>query len=335
MINRQSAKFLFSGLIVALASAVQAQTPAVEKFTPLPEATSSFGAVVSDGYLYVYGGHITKNHLYNTDAQSGKFHRLSLKDPQAKWEELSSGPTLQGMNLAAYDGKIYRLGGMQSRNKPGDKTENFSVTDSARYDPATGKWQEITALPVSRSSHDLAVISGKLYVVGGWSMNGKAGDTWLSEIHVMNLADANASWSTIKAPFERRALIVSVHNDKLYVLGGFTQDDEPSLKVDIFDPASGKWSSGPDLPGKEINGFAPAACSIGGDLYVSVGDGTLARLDEQNNKWETVAKTTPRIVHRLAPDGSRILIVGGAARGDNLNLIESVNVGKSQTADAR
>jgi hypothetical protein len=63
---------------------------------------------------------------------------------------------------------------------------------------------------------------------------------------------------------------------------------------------------------------------VGGRLYVSVADGTLYRLDTTGKAWEKVAATTPRIVHRLAAHGGEILVVGGAAKGDNLDLIEAV-----------
>ena len=86
------------------------------RYATLPQATSSFGAVESEGWLYVYGGHITPTHTYSTEAVSGRFNRLNLST--GKWEELPSGPPLQGMNLTAHAGKIYRVGGMAPRNKP-------------------------------------------------------------------------------------------------------------------------------------------------------------------------------------------------------------------------
>ena len=76
--------------------------------------------------------------------------------------------------------------------------------------------------------------------------------------------------------------------------------------------------------GPARNGFAPAACVLDGRLYASVMDGSLLRLDEKANRWELVAKTTPRIVHRLVPHGDEILIVGGANHGGNFDLIEAV-----------
>jgi len=80
-------------------------------FPPLPQAVSSFGAAVSDGWLYVYGGHRSKTHDYSTDAVLGTFYRVRLSAP-GKWEKLPDGEPLQGLAVVAHAGKIYRIGGM-------------------------------------------------------------------------------------------------------------------------------------------------------------------------------------------------------------------------------
>ena len=107
-------------LLVAGTQAAEAKTA----YPPLPEAVSSFGAAVCDGFVYVYGGHSGKAHQYSTETVSGKFRRLSLADPSRGWEELPGGPALQGLALVSHDGKLYRVGGMQPRNAPGDKADN-------------------------------------------------------------------------------------------------------------------------------------------------------------------------------------------------------------------
>lgn len=324
----------------AVKPATQPTGPLAPISTPyprMPEATSSFGAVAVDGWLYVYGGHIAKTHAYNTEAVSGKFHRIKL-DGGTTWEPLAGGPGLQGMNLAAHAGKVYRVGGMQPRNKPGEKTDNVSVADVSRFDPAAGKWEALPPMPVPRSSHDVAVVGDKLVVVGGWNMKGRGEDSeWVDSALVMDLSAKNLAWKSVKQPFQRRALIAGVRGGKLYVLGGFPEESKPSRLVDVYDVAADKWSSGPELPGSPMNGFSPAACTVGDDLYVSVADGSLYRLDEPagkepSAKWVKVAATTPRIVHRLAPHGTDIVVVGGAAKGDNLDLVEVVKVGPAAQA---
>ena len=82
------------------------------------------------------------------------------------------------------------------------------------------------------------------------------------------------------------------------------------------------------------NGFAPAACTYDGHVFASVGDGSLFRLSDSGSAWEKVTTTTPRIVHRLAPWGSQILVLGGATKGNNLDLVEAVSFANEPPAPA-
>ena len=82
---------------------------------PLPETVTSFGAVTSDGWLYAFGGHKGERHDYSVEMVSGSFQRLNLSDGHA-WEILPSTMPGQGQPLVAYDGFIYRIGGMAARN---------------------------------------------------------------------------------------------------------------------------------------------------------------------------------------------------------------------------
>ncbi|HZZ43305.1 MAG TPA: kelch repeat-containing protein [Tepidisphaeraceae bacterium] len=310
-------------------SAIQnPQLPKAQSFPfALPQAVASFGAVSSNNYLYVYGGHTAHTHNYSIDAISGQFHRINLSDPAAKWETLPEGPKLQGMNLAAYQNKIYRIGGMEPRNKPTEKTDDFSLATCSRYNPDTHQWEPLPDLPAPRSSHDITILDGNLYAIGGWTMSGdKGGNAWLKTTAILDLNSSTPQWKSIPQPFQRRALIVSVLNHKIYCIGGFDADDEPSRNVDIYDPATKTWSTGPELPKPDMNGFAPAACTLDNRLYVSVGDGSLLCLNPAGTAWEKIATSTPRIVHRLIPFGTQILIAGGADKGNNFNLIESVDL---------
>lgn len=304
---------------------------------PLPEASSSLGAVASDGFLYVYGGHVAPVHTYSTEAVSGRFHRLSLHSTNAAarpdsgtltpaaWEELAAGPRLQGMNLAAHAGRIYRVGGMDPRNAPGDEVNNHSIAAAACFDPTVGHWTDLPSLPEPRSSHDLVVLGDTLYAVGGWNMLGAdGGEEWCETMAALDLTAATPGWRSIPQPFTRRALIATAFRDRLWVIGGFTDVEEVSRQVDVFDPTTGTWSRGPDLPAGNFNGFAPAACVADGRLLVSVADGSLLALDEQAGVWRTVARTSPRIVHRMVPADGGVILVGGAVGKDNLDRVEQV-----------
>lgn len=292
--------------------------------TPLPEKTSSFGAASAGGWLYVYGGHTARTHSYSTESVSGRFQRLRSAD--GSWETLPEGTPLQGLNLAAYQNKVCRVGGMAPQNKPGEKTDNRSVSEVACFDPERKAWSGLPALPEPRSSHDVVVIGDRMIVTGGWTMRGKESPVWAKTTLVLDLSRPSSGWTAVPQPFERRALVAAVHRGKVYVIGGITQPGRVSTEVDVYDPVANNWSKGPSLPGDELTGFAPAAAVHGGKLYVSAGDGSLLVLDESRQVWVEKGRSAERLAHRMVSHGESLLILGGAVKGGNLDVVEKALV---------
>src|SRR5262249_44776818 len=77
------------------------------------------------------------------------------------------GAKVQGLTLVAHKGKLYRVGGMQPRNKPGENADNVSLADCAWYDPAARKWHHMPALPRARAAHGSVAVVGPLFVGRG------------------------------------------------------------------------------------------------------------------------------------------------------------------------
>lgn len=319
--ERDSKKYPETRHYATLVFDTQTATSTSSLFATLPEATASFGSAVSDGWLYIYGGHISPTHNYFVGAVSGRFSRLRLNG-EPVWEELPAGPAAQGLNLAVHKGKIYRVGGMTPRNEKGKPADNHSIADVARFDPATKKWESLPPMPEGRSSHDVVAIGDQLFVTGGWNMKGND-EEWAKTTLVMDLSAKNLEWTSIPQPFERRALMAAALNGKLYVIGGINKDEDIETTVSILDPKTKTWSNGTPLP-KNVLGFAPAAGVHKGSLYVSVADGTLYRLNSAGTAWDKAGVASPRVAHRLASRGDSILVIGGANNGKNSDLIEAV-----------
>ncbi|HEX4609995.1 MAG TPA: hypothetical protein VH092_17515 [Urbifossiella sp.] len=300
---------------------------------PMPKAVSSFGAVVCDGYLYVYGGHAGQTHSYDTESVLGTFQRLKLAGG-TRWEELPGGPIAQGMNLVTRGGKVYRVGGMQPRNAPGEPSDNHSLADCARFDPATKTWETLPALPAGRSSHDVVVVGDKLVVVGGWQMKGKGEKSvWHDTALILDLGSAGAKWEAVPQPFQRRALTATAVGTKVYVLGGLGAEGKAT---DILDAATRTWTTGPALPadGKKAMTFSPAAATVNGRVVVNTVAGPVYRLTADGQSWEKVGQAaTPRMVARLLPrDAATALLVGGARMGEgNTATVEVVRIAETGT----
>jgi hypothetical protein len=296
---------------------------------PLPEPVSSFGAVVSDGWLYAYGGHIGTEHDHSAANLSNHFRRIQL-DGGRNWEELRMQTPLQGLPLVAYAGKVYRVGGLHARNATTDEPADLhSTADFAEFDPSPGAWTSLEPLPAPRSSHNAVVIGDRLYVVGGWTLAGESPGTWQPDALVYDFVRPEVGWQRLpQPPFQRRALAAGHANGKLIVIGGMDEAADVSQRVDVLDPQTGDWSEGPALPGEGMAGFGVSAWNLGGRLYASGMSGQVLRLNDSATAWEKVAQMqTGRFFHQLvpAPHGG-LLAVGGASREGHIANIEWIDV---------
>jgi N-acetylneuraminic acid mutarotase len=288
---------------------------ALPTIAELPEGIASFGAAIDGDWLYVYGGHTGETHSYSTEEVSNAFRRVNVREGGA-WEDLPTGPALQGLALVSHGGYLYRIGGMVALNKPGDADDLRSLTDVSRYDPRTRQWTSIQPLPEGRSSHGAVVVGGQLYVVGGWELRGSQGPRWHTTSLVLDLAAGQAEWKELpKQPFERRALAAEAAGGKLLVTGGLIEGGISS-RTDVFDLKSQAWSQGPEIPGTKMNAIGMAACALDGQIYVNGMDGDIYRLDPSAASWEAVGQLQPaRFHHHLfALRPMTLLSVGGATR---------------------
>lgn len=296
--------------------ALSAAEPAAD-VADLPQPMTSFGAAVSDGYVYIYGGHKGTAHDYSTATQSDEFLRLNLKQP-TRWEKLPSQSRRQGLALVAHQGRLYRIGGFEAMNKEGEKDDLRSQQDVASFDPKTKKWTPMPALPVARSSHDAVVLGDTIYVVGGWTLGGNREGQWHETALAMDLSAEKPAWKEIaKPPFRTRALAAATHDGKLWVMGGMDNQHQIKRASYSYDPATDKWTAGPELPGEGMQGFGLSAWGTEQGLYVSGTSGALFRLSDDGQQWQAVAKLDkPRFFHALRPAGPReLLAIGGGAMG--------------------
>lgn len=292
-----------------------ANKPPARRYPDFPQPVTSFGAAIAGDFVYTYGGHMGEAHTYSMAGQSGTLRRLNLKRPRA-WEDVATGPKLQGLAMVSHGGKLYRIGGFTAKNKANEDRSLWSQDDVVCYDPAVKKWTAMPSLPEPRSSHDAAVLGDKIYVGGGWKLAGDGETQWHQTAWSLDLSKESPRWDSLpKPPFERRALALAAHDGKLYVIGGMQREGGPSTRVDVYDPASQKWSQAPSLNGKPFEGFGCSAFAAGGNLYVSTNQGRLQRLSADGKGWQTVQKLErARFFHRmLRLSESQLLSVCGAS----------------------
>jgi N-acetylneuraminic acid mutarotase len=216
--------------------------------------------------------------------------------------------------VAATDDRIYVTGGYTNLL--------FSeTTDRAwTYDPRARTWARIADLPAPRAAHGMAAIEGSLYVVGGVGPDSK--DLWIYDL-------ASDRWDTARAalPTQREHLTATVVDGKLYAIGGRWGDRGNLAALEIYDPAAGTWTRGPDLP---IPRSGLTTGVLEGQIHVTGGEslspgrtfGEHEVYDPATARWTALAGLpTPRHGLASAVVGGRWYVIGGGAKAGALTFI--------------
>ncbi|MEM6279329.1 MAG: PQQ-binding-like beta-propeller repeat protein [Verrucomicrobiota bacterium] len=318
-------------LFAPLLESIAQDRPPRRGLPELAEAVTSFGAAVSGEYLYVYSGHMGSAHEFTNENYSTHFRRLNLFWA-GDWEELKMQDPVQGHALVPWEGAVYRLGGIFSHNAPGEDTDMRSTDVFAKFDGESASWTPLTPLPEPRSSFDAAVHDGRVYLIGGWTLDGDPFDAeWLSTNYVADLSAETITWEALpEAPFVTRALAVAATDKFVYAIGGMTDDDSPSNAVYRYDPAAKSWSEGPETPEKGgLKGFGASAFGVGSTLWASGASGRVYALEDGSDEWRDTGTDleTDRFFHRLLPDGKgNLLFLGGTNKEGYLSSIESLDL---------
>lgn len=84
------------------------------------------------------------------------------------------------------------------------------------------------------------------------------------------MAPAEFTWTSVTpCPLPRFEANGAVIDGQLWVMGGFTGPNlDVTKRVDIYDPATNSWRTGPDLPGAETH---MAVAVVGGEIIVAGG----------------------------------------------------------------
>ncbi|MFN3944711.1 MAG: kelch repeat-containing protein [Allosphingosinicella sp.] len=271
---------------------------------PLPR--SEHAVAEFDGKIWVLGGYPPGRLPSNL---------VQVYDPAtSRW---SLGPALpepiHHTHVAAVGGRIYVLGGEVEGASTG-RPERF-VSDVWMHDPAVGGWVPRAPMPTARGGGGKAVLDGKIYVAGGRPPGGSAFEVY---------DPATDSWEKLPdLPTQRNHLAMVALGGRIIVAGGRTGPGATAERVDvveIYDPATRRWTRGAPLPAPR-GGITGAA--LGGCMFVFGGEGEPNHVlnltphtyayDPRADRWTQLADL-PIAVHGLkgsAVIGGRIFLPGG------------------------
>jgi N-acetylneuraminic acid mutarotase len=279
--------------------------PAWQLLAEMPNPRGETASAVLDGKVYVAGGY-TGLDFTTTDL-------VSIYDPAT--DTWRAGPPLpEPRNHAAaatLGGVLYLSGGTSPEGQ---------LTDTLWAIDVEGTWRNLPSLPGPRSAHRMVPLGGKLYVVGG--VGGRtSGAGALGRVLVFD--PTTASWSELDGmPVNRDHVGAVVVGDRIWAIGG-RSTGRNWTDVDILDPKTGDWQSGPRLP-EATSGAAEAI--LDGVIYLSGGEDPGQRtivdrhwlLDTAGGasaQWQPLP-APPLAVHGvpgIAIDG-RFLVIAGSTR---------------------
>ncbi len=188
-----------------------------ESLPPMPVPRSSFDAIVSDNTLYVAGGWAMRGASEEANWHDSAY-AIDLSKEPLEWRELAKQPfKRRAVSLAALDGKIYVIGGMQPNGK--------TTTATAIFDPAKNKWLEGPPLPgegMEGFGTAACTLGRTLYVS---TISGK----------LLRLADDGQSWKPERDLHDARFFhrMVPIDDSRLIMLGGANMETGKFSRVEI------------------------------------------------------------------------------------------------------
>jgi N-acetylneuraminic acid mutarotase len=225
------------------------------------------------------------------------------------WRPLADvgGGAIQEIGVATLGDDVYVLGGFD------DGTQ--IVSDVRVYDPDTDAWTVARGLPEAVHHANVAVASGKLYVVGAMRLQGfnfvAIGDVWEYDPGL----DEWTARRAMPAGTERGASAVGVIDGAIYVAGGLRGGSVADFSR--YDPAQDEWEPLPDLPAPRDHLVGGA---VGGSFYAIGGRsggiaGLTGRVDVYEpgvGSWRSgAAMITPRGGAAAGVVDGEIIVVGG------------------------
>lgn len=191
-----------------------------------------------------------------TDTAATGAKPVTPSDLSVTWQRGPAMPNRRTQTTAvALDGRLYVIGGIV------DSDERILAV----YTPDESTWQSAAPPPKPINHTSAVAYDNRIHVFGGYSGSFLASSPL--DAHWRYDPKTN-QWSEATAlPTARGALVAVVVGDRIYTIGGAT-DEGTTGTVEVYDPSEDSWRSAPSMPTAREH---LAAGAINGDIYVAGG----------------------------------------------------------------
>jgi N-acetylneuraminic acid mutarotase len=309
----------------ASAEKASAEKPWVT-LAPLPQPATDLAGVAVNGRLYLFGG---------LDGVRPTGLVLEYDAATDGWTKKKPMPVnLHRFAVAAYGDRIYLFGGFKY---PDTRANAWQPVDTAwRYDPASDEWTALAAMPSKRGAASAAVVDGRIFVIGGATVQPGTRDVAIEPKRRHAILDAveeydpkTNGWRVrTPLPTPRAEAAVATVAGKIYVIGGriasvFAEDGSATDVVEAYDPARDLWSR--PLARMPAPRAAMGTATWRNRIVVAGGEtsdtgglvsaaAVVATYEPETNAWRMVASLpAPRRGIATGLIGDRFYVAGGAA----------------------
>ncbi|MBC8163707.1 MAG: hypothetical protein H7Z42_21070 [Roseiflexaceae bacterium] len=230
------------GLMVHSGQVSAQTTPlfAWETMAASPLTRSEAQGLAVGGKLYVFGG-------FYTDRLQATTRSDAYNPATNTWTRIADMPEALTHAAVAADGaRVYVIGGYVGDN-PGPSTPHVWV-----YNITTNTWAAGPALPRERGAGAAAIVGRKLYFFGGATRPAGTKITTDQADHYVLDLDGGTTWQRAAALLNPRNHLGGVAlQNKIYAIGGQHGQAEATTaqaQVDVYDPATDRWTRIADLP---------------------------------------------------------------------------------------
>jgi hypothetical protein len=247
---------------------VQVFDPETVRFESLPGmavARSSHASVaIGDGRVLVLGGWNGSEVTASVELFDEASGRLS---PIAEMTQARASP--RAVPLA--DGRVLVTGGHRAGMAPLDNAEIF--------DPATGRFSAIARMASPRLAHTaVALADGRVLIAGG--MRVRQGEV-LRSAEIFDPATASFEPTGDMGFPRHKHAAVRLPDGRVLIIGGSDSSsrDDRYRSTELYDPATGRFSPGPDMSSQRYKLPDGAVLLSSGDVLVAAGAAQVERFD--------------------------------------------------------